>query len=315
MANDISINLNCYTIRFRKKFEKEGYLSVSDVFSSKGFQQIMKGFIKTIDVNCYRNEAKDRIMSLEKTMVLKDHIFTGTIRKGHSGHESYIEELNGNKAVQVGVVKTNQFNTSPFFFLVSLPQPGSDYFIFMAQSYRQFGFKEVFEEAFKVFLKNAVGEGIVCEFNTLAVASLFQKYVDNGNIRKLRLRKYGLIQQVEDVVRDKDYERNDYEVELSIKANRSKKNFLDYLRGLDLEETSFIELFDVDGFEFDEAFVDISIGNRKRVLNFTDPSKFAASFDVTREVPLNRNTKHPNFDKLNHEAQSILINEVIPYLR
>jgi hypothetical protein len=314
-----SINLNCYTIRFRPKGVKSGLLTYSEVFKNVSFKELMQQFIKTIDLGHYMTADTERIISLEKNLKLTNHIYSGVIKKGHSGHETYIEEVKhkNNKPVTVGTVHAHQYNSSPFYFLLSLPDPEKEYIVFMAQSYKQFGFKEVFEEAFKKFFYENydLDNNLMCEFGTLSIASLFKKYVSEGRIRKLRLRKHGLTSELEDVVKDSKADINDYDVELSIIAKRSKKNFLDYLKGLDLENTSFVELFKINSFEYDEAIVDVSAAGRKRVLNFSDPDSFVASYDVTNKIEINKTTKHPNFDKLDAEANDILLNEVIPNLK
>lgn len=310
--NKVSINLNCYTIRFREKTKQE-YLDLQSVFG-KDFKTVMQEFIKGIDKQCFKNKTSDRILKLERTLSIDSNTYTAIVSKGHNGQETYIEEVKGNKTTRVGTVKSDQFNTSPFFLLLSQPKDHQDMIIFLAQSYKQYGYKEVFEDAFKDFCKKHVS-GITCDFGTLSVGSLFKKYITEGSIRKLRLRKHGLTPEVEDVVKDKKYKPEDYEIEMSIKATRNKKNFLGHLKNINLEKTTFAELFPIEGFEYEEALVEISAGNRKRILNFSDPSKFAASFEVTDRVPINSNTKHPEFDKLKKEATLILKEEIIPYLQ
>ena len=85
---------------------------------------------------------------------------TGLIRKGITGTESYIDELksdkesNGFKAATIGTIGYNQFNSSPFFFHLVQPDEQSKGILFIAQSYKQYGFKELFQEAFKEFTKS-----------------------------------------------------------------------------------------------------------------------------------------------------------------
>jgi hypothetical protein len=313
-SEKISINLNCYTIRFRKKGDKSTFYNYNEVFPQTAFEQLIQGFIKTIDTSCYKNNALDRIMSLQEILTFNSSNVSGVLRKGHSSHESYIEELNNNKPVTVNTIRADQYNSSPFYFSLTLPNPVGKVIIFIAQSYKQYGFKEVFEEAFVAFFKSMYGDEFICEFGSLSIASLFKKYVNDGSIRKLRLRKYGLIPQVEGIVQDQNYDIKDYEIEMSIKAKRKKTDFLSHFRNMDFGQTSFVELFKVDNFIYDEALVEITSGGRKRVLNFSDPSSFAASYDVTKQAAINKSTKHPDFNALDKEAIQILHQEVIPHI-
>lgn len=312
-SQDISINLNCYTIRFHKRGDKSTFLSMKDVFGNTSFKDFTQKFIKSIDVGCYSNAQEDRILRLQQIITgNKKDLISGIIKKGHSSHERDIENYNrkSRKATVVNKITAAQFDTSPFYFLLSQPSIDKKAMIFLAQSYKQYGFKELFEEAFKAFFKLEYGNSIICEFGTLSISSLFKQYIDEGRVRKLRLRKYSLIPELENVVLDDDANLTDYEMEMSIKAKRGVKTFMDRLKGLDLEDGTFLELFEVDGYEFDEVLVDVSAGNRKRVLNFSKPDSFAASYDVSDEIHIDKDTKHPNFEQLNKEAIRILNTEV-----
>jgi hypothetical protein len=314
-AENISININCYTIRFRKKRDKAQFLTFNEVFPDMTFKEFIKQFVKTIDKKCFKNQNQDRILFLKNILKISDTSVSGVVKKGHSSHESYVEDVKDNKPVTVNTIRSDQFNSSPFYFSLSLPKVTNKTIIFLAQSYKQYGFKEVFEDAFKSFFRSISTDEFICEFGTLSIAGLFKKYIQEGSIRKIRLRKYGLIPQVEDLVQDSNYNPKDYEVEMSIKAKRSKKGFLKHLRDINFDNSSFVEIFKVDNFSYDDALVEISSGGRKRVLNFSDPGSFAASYDVTKKAGIDKITKHPDFNKLGDEAIQILNQEIIPHIK
>jgi hypothetical protein len=310
---DVSININCYTIRFRKKNEKDN-LDIQTAFGGKKFEDIVQGFITSIDTKTFLNASEDRILYLEKSITFNSSIYTGIIRKGYSGQETYVDEMKSNKASTVGKIKTDQFNSSPFYFLLSLPASKSKCFLFLAQSYKQFGFKELFEDAFKKFFKTNYGNDIICEIGTLSIASLFEKYVNDGNIRKLRFKKHILTKNMENILGEEDdKDRGNYEMELSVLAKG--QGFLGIKKSITLDNTSFIETFKLKDFEYDEAFADVSFGGRKRVLNITRPESFSASYDVTDKTLLDKDTNHPDFVKLNEEVMSILKDEILPHIK
>lgn len=311
---DISINLNCYIIRFRKKNDTDNFIPIKEVFGSKTFKEIVQEFVKTIDIKTFVNETEDRILYLEKGLTLTSSIYSGIVRKGYSGQETYVDELKSNKANTVGKIKTDQYNSTPFYFNLALPTENSKCFLFVAQSYKQYGFKELFEEAFKKFFKDKYSNDFICEIGTLSIASLFEKYIKEGNIRKLRFKKHMLTKNLENLLGDKDDKDNsNYEMELSILAK--KQGFLGIKKSISFEDSSFIETFHIDGFEYDEAFADVSFGGRKRVLNITKPGNFSASYDVTEKAAIDKNTKHPNFEKLDKEAINIIKDEIIPNIK
>jgi hypothetical protein len=310
--DDISINLNCYLIRFRKKNQKDIYLKVKEAFLAKTFPQIRQSLVNYFDSNnTYKNLPGDRILYLDKTLSIKNTYYSGILKKGYSGQESYIETVKGKKASTITTVLTDQFNSSPFYFLLAQPDQESKYLIFLSQSYKQYGFKDLFEEAFKEFYKQEVLENFICEFSTLSIGSLFNKYIAEGNIRKLRFKKHGLSKNAENILSDEENkEQGNYDMELSITAK--KAGFMGIKNNITAKNSSFIETIKLDDFDYDQVFADVSYGGRKRVLNITRPEEFSASFDLTEKSEINPKTKHPNFEKLDKEAYSLLIEEIIP---
>lgn len=310
--NTISINLNCYTIRFRKKKIKDEFLKVNEVITD--FEESIRNFIKTIDTETYVNELGDRILYLEKTLLFKNTLYTGILRKGHSGQESNVDEVKNFKVNTVNKIGKDQYNSIPFYFLLSHPTPESKHLIFLAQSYKQYGFKEIFELAFKEFINKYISnEEIICEIGTLSIAKLFDKYVNDGNIRKLRFVKHELTKNLENILSDEEKkDLKNFEMEMTVKAK--KKGFLGIKKNISFENTSFVEFFKIDGFDYDEAYADLSIGGRQRRLNISKPSDFSASYDVTGKVSINNDTNHPDFKLLNEEAINILNTEIIPNL-
>lgn len=316
-----SVNLNCYTIRFWIKGKRNMFLPYKEVFPGLSFSSMMQSFIQLIDGNqangeVFINDDQNRSLELDKLLTASSTIYSGRLKKGNSGHETYVQERSGRGMATVGTIRTDQFNATPFYFLMSLPKQESPYIIFLAQSYKQYGFKELFEDAFKKFYGTRYPDSnIICEFQPLSIAKQFKEYISAGKIRKLRLRKHGLTPELENAVSGDNYQPKDYEVELSVKMKKRGLGFLGRLQYIDLESSSFVEIFKVDGFEFDEALIDVSAGNRKRVLNFMDPNSFAASYDLTDKIGTDPHTRHPQFERLDHEAKSILNEEIIPNIK
>jgi hypothetical protein len=312
IKNDISINLNCYTIRFKKRFSADNYLTVAQAFNQNTFKQIIQNFIKTIDNESYVNDTNDRVFYIEKSINLTDKTYTAIIRRGHSGHETNVDEIKAKKATKVSTILKGQFSTIPFFILLCQPEPDSTVLIFLAQSYKQFGFKEVFEAAFQKFYKDFYKKNdVTCEVNTLSLSKLFEEYVEKGSIRNLRFIKHILPRNLDNLLDDDDDKNpKSYSVEMSISAKT--KGFMGVKKNIKFDNNSFIEIYKIDGFEYDEVVADVRLGNRLRVLNISKPSDFSASYDLTEESDVDVNTNHPNFDKLNNVAIEILNKDIIP---
>jgi len=308
----IAICLNCYKIRFTEK-NKGVSKDIISVFGQENLVKIMQTFVTDIDLkNAFKNKKEDRIVYYKSTLLAsqKENIFAGILMKGHNGPQTSIDELAGSEVKTVGTVSKDQYHCLPYFFLFYMNKKAPTDLLFIAQSYRQFGFKEVFEEAFKAFVEG-LSNSTTVHFNPLSVAPLFEKYIKEGTINKIRFIKHGLQKSVEPIVQGDKLAQKEYEMELSIK---SKKGFLGIKNHLKYDDASFIEQIQIDGFEYNEAYVDVMIAQRKRVLNVSKPTEFSAAYDITHDVHIDNDTKLPDFDDVLTQAKDILNNDLIPNL-
>lgn len=308
----IAICLNCYKIKFHEK-NKKNSKNVLDVFGTADLNVIVNRFIKMIDTKkVFQNKAQDRILYLKESLSADkvENTYIGVIMKGHNGPQTSIDELAGSQVKTVNTVSKDQFHCLPYLFLLHINKKKPNDILFIAQSYRQYGFKEVFEECFKTFT-NLESLTTTVTFNALSIASLFEKQIKDGFINALRFVKHGLAKNVEFVAQGDEVPVEDYKMELKIKAT---KGFLGIKQHMKYDDASFIEQIKIDGFDYKDAYADVVIGNRKRVMNLTQPTEFSAAYDITEKVKINKNTKLPNFKDVEVQAIDILRNDLIPYL-
>lgn len=310
--NSISICLNCYRIRFNKKnTQKEK--NVSDVFGTTSIVKIAQRYIKSIDLKkVFKTDDESRILYLNKTLQIDDtkNFFAGLIMKGHNGPQTNIDELVGSEVKTVGTVSKDQYHCLPYVFILYVNPDEPDSIIFIAQSYRQYGFKEIFEDSFKNFVEGESTDTSV-KFNFLSIATVFERNIQEGLIKGLRFVKHGLHKSAENVLKGDKNPDSDYTVEMSIK---SKSGFLGIKKDIKYDDASFIEQVKIDGFDYDEALADIIIAGRKRIINITKPLEFSTTYDITENVEIDPNTKLPNFNDVLVQALDILENDLIPYL-
>lgn len=308
----IAICINCYRIQFHEKNINKSK-SVNEVFGVNALKPIITEFIKSVDMKqVFKNKTQDRILYLKETLKLSDteNVYVGVIMKGHNGPQTSIDELAGSQVQTVSTVSTDQFHCLPYLFLIYFNPEKPDHLLFLAQSYRQYGFKEVFEDCFKVFTHRQ-SDTTTVKFNTLSVASLFNKQVQDGFIKSFRFVKHGLEKNVDAIVNGDQISRDQYEMELSIK---SKKGFWGIKEKLKYDDASFIEQIKIEGFEYTEAYADVMVAGRKRVMNISKPTEFSAAYDITEKVSIDLNTKLPDFKDIMTEALDILNNDLIPYV-
>lgn len=302
------LSLNCYTIRFNER-NKNVFIKIKDVFKSSSFIEEMTLLSKKYKEFAFVNDNENRMLHLNETLSLQENLFTGVMKRGHNGQETDIDELLKGKPNTLSTVKSDHYNSIYFYFLLHLPNPETDYLLFMAQTYRQYGFKELFEESFKSYIKDRYNNEVTCTISPLTIPKLFSKYIKEGDVRKLRFKKHSLPQNAENLLGPEDSKnQKDYELETSIKAK--KKGFTG-IKNIDFEKTTFVEVFSNLGIEYDEVYADISINGRKRVINITNPDKFTASFDITNQVSKEQGTQKPVFKEMNIEAIKILKEEIL----
>ncbi|HEX8333159.1 MAG TPA: hypothetical protein VF622_11075 [Segetibacter sp.] len=315
-VDDVSIVLNCYKVKFKPRGKPDSKsLSIKDVFGTDNLNTIYQEFVKTIDKkSVFTNNNESRVLYLKETLHASKskNLVAGVVMKGHNGPETDIDELVKGEVKKITKVSSEQYHCHPYFFLLYSRKDDARELLFIAQSYRQFGFKEVFEDAFKQFVNQYTNTNLTVQFNTLSIASLFEKYITDGKVYKLRFIKHALSKQAERVLMgDVPDKKAKYEMELSIKA---PKGFFGIKQAIKYDDASFIEQVQIDGFEYEEAYADVIIGGRKRALNISRPKEFTAAYDITQQVSINGNTKLPDFDEVLKEARDVLDNDLIPNL-
>ncbi|MDV3865392.1 hypothetical protein CMU00_08840 [Elizabethkingia anophelis] len=310
----IAICLNCYKIRFYEKNKKNNNeKKIESVFGTTSLPTIMARLIRNIEnQKVFTNKEKDRILYLDKSLVNSEenNVYVGIIMKGHNGPQTTIDELIENRLINIGTVHKDQFHCLPYLFLLYINKNNPEDIIFIAQSYRQYGFKEVFEDCFRQFV-NLESQDTTVKFNPLSIGKLFEKQVHEGFINSIRFRKHGLEKNVEAIANGDKIPSQEYRMELKI---QSSQGFWGIKKNLSYDDTSFMEQVKIDGFDYTEAFADIIIGNRKRSINITKPKEFVSAYDITNDIRINQETKLPVFEDIKEQAIDILNNDLIPYL-
>lgn len=210
--SSISINLNCYVIRFKQKnTPHSAIIKVNDALGNSSFEQKMQRMISFFD-SAFQNKLEDRVLYIHHLDPdYKNNVLNGLFRKGTNGQESYVDQLNKNgkqkKISTVATIDINKYNSTHFFFSICQPSEESEGLLFLAQSYKQFGFKELFEEAFNEFLK-IENSGVVCYITQLSVPSLFDQLLDTGSVTNLIFRRHGLSKEFENSFSNEDKKIN-----------------------------------------------------------------------------------------------------------
>lgn len=103
------------------------------------------------------------------------------------GKGTKIKKKKGRKAIIVDEIDPSKFTSDFYFFLFGIPLaiPETKAGVFMAQSYKNYGYKEIFEEAFKKFVSIKLGESITGEISILTNPVLFKRTLKESGFKSL----------------------------------------------------------------------------------------------------------------------------------
>lgn len=314
---DPSINLKCYTVRIRKKREKDKFLNLNNnLFENKDFYTVVQEFIKHIETEPFVNSTQDKKLYFVGEIGLDStqRIITGTLKKGWSGKESDIVSINDNTNKVIFKQLREHASTNPFYFMLAMPEKVS-FGILIVQSFKYFGMKEILEDALKRFFAKNYKE-FVCEIFSLANPALFDKMLDNGGVKQITLKQHAIAKNIEDQL-DQGVDPKNVEIEVVIKAKK-RDGFLDInnkIKSFKKNNTSFLELIKIDGFKHDMITADVVLNRNRRKLDMLNPDDFGSFYDVTDQVETDSQTGHPIYTSINKIARDIYLNDILPTLK
>jgi hypothetical protein len=316
-----SVNLNIYVIRFKGKgtSDKE-LLKVNDVLGDKTFDQKMQDLIRYFDAP-YISSGNERILYFHKLDPdYKNNTLYGLMRKGISSEERYVEEVKMVRrkriASQVATISAEQYTSSHFFFTLCQPEQNAKGILLIAQSFKQYGFKEVFEESFKDYVSK-INPDVRCFITQLSIPALYDKIIDESIIKKLTFKRHGLSPEFEDSFISKAAEPGEeFEVSFSVQAKKAGfigfKNTLKTFRDTD---TTFMEVFPLEKFEYQDLSAEVFLGGKRRVLNMTRPQDLGTYYDITADIEFDDKTKHPVYEDIKGQAKAIMNDDILPNVK
>lgn len=316
-----SVNLNIYVIRFKTKNASDNdLLKVNDVLGDKTFEQKMQDLVRHFDTP-YISGGNERILYFHRLdPEYKNNMLHGLMRKGISSEERYVEEVKKvgriRKATQIATISTNQYTSSHFFFSLCQPKKDDKGILFIAQSFKQYGFKEIFEESFKDYISK-INPDVRCFITQLSIPALYDKIIDESTIKKLTFKRHGLSPEFEDsFITESAEPGEEFEVSLSVQAKKSGfMGFKNTLKTFKDKDTTFMEVFPLEKFEYDDLSAEVFLGGKKRVLNMNRPQDLGTYYDITDEIEFDENTKHPVYDSIKKQAKAIINDDILPNVK
>lgn len=300
-----SISLESYLVKVNEK-NTDKSLDFNNIGSENiSLNEIILDYLDT------RRQGK-LIESTEKLLQIQEYDFDGgkefirgRLERGAYGFSSKIINIESN------VLKydkaANEAEMLPFYFLTFLPN-SYNRGLLLLQTFGQYGFKTDLEKDLNDYVSE-VGLNIKIIINSLAPKKVIENYLEKGSIKKMRLIKYNLPDDITDWQSQDRFEDECY-MEVSINAKK-QKNINYYKNGilkLINREIENDELVEIEGFNFDydEVKVELKVGKKRRTINLTDTTQVRGKFDVTEQVNI-MDSGHPTYESIDREAEGLIL--------
>jgi hypothetical protein len=247
---------------------------------------------------------ESKMLGVKQFSAPGDRQFHGIIEYGEYGTESSIKDSVAGKTV-FDKARTHA-DMHRFYFLLSLPTNRTKGVIVLQKS-GNIGvatqLKRLLQTRFEQEFPN-----YRLRMSPLSTQQIFNRYVDRGDLREIRLIRFRLPKGIEDAYKSGHEEiKGTCELVIKIRNGRGmpfakdvKKFFSKNAQRLD----EIIELGDAQ-FEPENIKFELSVRGKRRTVSMHDPRDVAALYDVTDDVELHKDG-YPKFESIAGIASDLL---------
>jgi hypothetical protein len=306
MAHEI--RLEVYTLQLRQKNKKEFQSFYKSFAVKNNIDKFVKDFIKFKDTLSV-DESKQKSMQFQSKTLTKNSakgIYSGIIESGDYGTESTLVNRKTKKVVFTK--KKDDLDIKPFYYLIWLPKDKNIAFI-MLQRTGIYGINSIFTNTFREFVESKIDQMIV-DFSPFVSKQLAKKYLRNGALKEISLKRYDLPPDVIDQLGLKEYAEEILSVEIKIKAKKKGFSFNDKINTfIDDKNGKFFTIDSLKNIGIDgqhEEKVTVKLGNSSRVIDLSDTLEIRPYFDIDNEVIKDTTTGHPTFKSIDGIAKQYI---------
>lgn len=308
-----SIGVNIYSFHIHDVEGKQ--LDLKEVVNNKSILDIFQEFIET-KIGFYEdNASKEQIYQFVDYDIVQ--------QKDESG-SSYLQYLygrikTGNYGIETEIVDrttgdvahrqtTNEAGVKPFDFVIALPEDTCDETIIVLQTVSRYGIKSLLRAELNRFIKDTYGLGYVY-FGTIYPREFVQKYINDGVLKKLRLIRNGLPEDIASGY-GVNYGHRKAKKETIITsplgfAKELLERITECVKG-NILYTDLVEL-DVDE-QYDDVKLDFNLDGKKKSISLKNLEKVVISEDITSVV------EAPGGNPLKESIQNIMVKYATEYL-
>ncbi|HRG69311.1 MAG TPA: hypothetical protein PLS73_10710 [Saprospiraceae bacterium] len=313
MANEIKLELYIFRIR-EKKDDK--YLILDKFFGDNDFLDFFKKYIEINKKDFMINETQKKSLQFQDGNIRINsakRMISGIIESGDYGVESRI--VNRKTKKEKYKKEVDDLDIKPFYFLV-LAEKGRNLGLIVLQRLGGYGINTIFTNQFAEHFKKEFEDYLV-EFSPFVSKALANKFIDEGSIKELTLRRYNLPSDVIDKLGLRNHEEDVLSIELKITAkqrhslpfNNKVKKFV---------ENPNAKLFDIKEMEslgFDgthKSSIKANVENNTRTIDLSDTLQIRPYYDINSEVK-KEISGHPKFDSIDNIAKQLIGNLILEF--
>lgn len=235
-------------------------------------------------------------------------VISGSIETGEYGYTANFFDVEA-QAESEFKRKLTDAEMIPFYFLISLPEDNPSGIIIL-QKFQSFGIKTALYNDLQEFFRK-FDDDLRVSLNPAFYESVIDDY-RKSEIKSIRVIKYIMPQNIEDVYNSKNLSPTESYLEVAIRAKKKKSihlykdEFLTYLRQYITEKpiplNRLIEIPQMP--DYDTIKIDLEINGNTKVLNLENPFATAPLYDITNDVKTENG--HPLYTSINPIAQEYL---------
>jgi hypothetical protein len=225
---------------------------------------------------------------------------SGTLERGGYGFSSTIFNVPLGKASYAR--QPTEANLIPYYFLFEVC-PGADEGIFILERFGRGGIKSALGSDLAGYIRDKF-PGFSLKIRTLVPSQLFDRYLEDGRIVRVRLIRFGIPRDIADRYA-MGHDETEGKVEFSITAERGREfPLVDRIKGVltgGLEPSQFLVIDQLK--HYNDVKVELNLRGSRKTINLGHPSLSWPTMDVTDQVEPEENG-HPKFESIDEIARS-----------
>jgi hypothetical protein len=249
------------------------------------------------------DEKENKMLGVRQYSAAGDRRLHGIIEYGEYGTESVIKDAVKRKAV-FDKARTHA-DMQRFYFLVSLPKNRTKGILLLQKS-GNVGIATQLKAVLTARLEAKFPEHRI-RFRPLATQQIFNRCIERGDLREIRMIRFRLPKGIEDAYRSGHQEvKGVYELVIKIK-NATGMPFAKKVKDFVAGKGNINELIELGDAQFvpENIKFELSVRGKRRTVSMHDPRDVEAVYDITDMVELHRDG-YPRFESIDAQAADLL---------